>query len=413
MDQIYKTLAVAVKDLRTMLTDRAYMISMFILPLVIGIFSASMSSEDGGGIHLPAILVNQDQGSYGQSIPEILRGVEELDLLEMDSPTQAQEQVSAGEYLAAVIIPVDFTQRIDAYQPAEISVIVDPAQATYGRILTTIMEEIAGAMAIQGEIRYGIHEVLSDMGYDESASPEVARAAQAQVEGVLFTQMQRMEVDSPILLRKDTIQGDQVFVWDSLYSLVLPSLTVMFAFFIVPAVAVGLLREREEGTLRRLVAAPLPRSALIGGKVIAPLLLVLVQVGLIFGIGALVFDMSLGQSPTGFLLVTVSLGLVATTLGLLVAAIARSIDQAGSISMLVIFGFGILGGGLTPTFPLYRGEGFLALVSRLTPQAQAQMGYLNLFIHNSGVADVLPQSAYMLGLALLFFLVAVWRFKFE
>lgn len=413
MDRIYKTLAVAAKDLRTMLADRAYMISMFILPLAIGIFSASMSSGDGGGIHLPAIVVNQDQGSYGQSIPEILRGIEELDLLEMDSPTQAQEQVAAGEYLAAVIVPVDFTQRIDDYQPAEISVIVDPAQATYGRILTTIMEEIAGAMAIQGEIRYGIHEVLSGMGYDESASPEVARAAQAQVEGVLFTQMQRLEVDSPILLRKDTIQGDQVFVWDSLYSLVLPSLTVMFGFFIVPAVAVGLLREREEGTLRRLVAAPLPRSALIAGKVIAPLLLVLVQVGLIFGIGALVFDMSLGQSPLGFLLVTVSLGLVATTLGLLVAAIARSIDQAGSISLLVIFGFGILGGGLTPTFPLYRGEGFLALMSRLTPQAQAQIGYLNLFIHNGEVADVLPQAAYMLGLALLFFLVAVWRFKFE
>ena len=55
----------------------------------------------------------------------------------------------------------------------------------------------------------------------------------------------------------------------------------------------------------------------------------------------------------------------------------------------------------------------MGTLSRLTPQAQAQIAYFNLLIHNGGLLDVLPQVAYMLGLSLVFFLVAIWRFRFD
>ena len=65
-----------------------------------------------------------------------------------------------------------------------------------------------------------------------------------------------------------------------------PMLARMFAFFVVPMLSTALLREKADGTLRRLVAAPLPRSSLIGGKVLAFLLVVIVQVKILFAIGA-------------------------------------------------------------------------------------------------------------------------------
>jgi ABC-2 type transport system permease protein len=222
-----------------------------------------------------------------------------------------------------------------------------------------------------------------------------------------------METDAPVQVLKETLTGEHVFAWNNAVTLMLPGLTVIFAFFIVPALATELLKEKEAGSLRRLVAAPLPRAALIGGKVLAFLLVVLAQVTLLFGIGAVIMDMVLGRSALGLALVTLALGLSATTLGMLIAAVARSIDQAGSLGLLLIFLLGFLGGGFSPTNPPYRGEGFLAILSRLTPQANAQMAYHTLIIQNGGVGDVLLNVGYLLALSLVFFLIAVWRFRFE
>jgi ABC-2 type transport system permease protein len=413
MDSIRKAFAVAIKELRVFSADRGVLFTMFLLPLLIGFFTTSMFAGETSGIQLPTIIVNQDSGEYGETISKTLAGIEQLELLALEAVEDAEQRVATGEYLAAVVIPADFTQRIDAYQPSQVSVIVDPAQASYARIVTTIMDEVNGALAIQGEIRYGIREVLSEMGFDETDDPNLARAAQAQVEGVLFTQMQVMQTDNPILIESETLSGDQVFYWENAFSLVLPAMTVMFAFFVVPSLSATLIKEKEDGSLRRLIAAPLPRSALIGGKMLGYLLVVLIQVVLIFGIGVVFLDMPLGKSPLALIIVTIALGLTATTLGMLVAATARSMDQATSIGLLIVFALGFLGGSLTPAAPLYRGEGLLAMISRYTPQAQAQLAYFGVLIQNAGLMEVLPYIAYMLGLSAILFLLAVWRLRFE
>ena len=413
MDTIRKALAVMLKDLRVVSQDRAYLISMLIFPMLITFLNASIFGGASESINLPVALVNQDSGAYGAALAEVMNNIPELDLAKLDSPTAANQAVTSGNSLAAVVVPLDFSQRIDAYQPGQVTVILDPAQAQYGRIISSIVDEVAGGLAIQGEIRYGISQVLASTGLDETADPALRQAAQAQTEGVIFTQISRMGVDDPIQVNKDVIKGRQVFTWDSLFDLMLPALTVMFAFFITAAVSTDLLKEREAGSLRRLVAAPLPRSALIGGKVLAYTLIVLIQVALVFGLAVVVADMSLGSSPLGLFLTSVCLGLVATTMGMLVAALAKSIEQAGSISLLLIFVLGIFSGAFSPQIAPYRGEGVMATLARLTPQAQATIAYHTLILQNGGVLDILPQLAYLLALSLLFFLIAIWRFKFE
>ncbi len=415
MDSIRNALAVTAKDLQIIaFGDRGVLFAIFILPLAIALLSGAVFAGEGSEINIPVVVVNQDAGGYGDAILEVLKDIKELSLEARDTPTAAEERVALGEAMAAVIIPPAFTQNIDAYQATEITVSIDPAQAQYGRIITTIIEEIAGAMAIQGEIRYGIREVLADQGLDEAADPDLYRAAQAQAEGVIFTQMQHLQTDEPIQLQRVDVKGEGVFSWeDNLFALNLPGLTVMFAFFVIPSLSTELLKEKELGSLRRLIASPLPKGALIGGKALAYTLLVLIQVVLVFGLVAVFFDMSVGDSPLGLLLVTLSLGLTATTLGMLVAALARSRDQATSIGMLLIFMLGILAGCFNPDTAPFRGEGFMAKVSLYTPQAQAMIAYHTLMILGGSVVDVLPYCAYLLGLSLLFFVIAIWRFRFE
>jgi len=415
MDTIRKALAVMVKELQIIfLGDRGTLIGLFVMPLAIAILSGAVFGGEESPINIPVVVVNQDAGGYGDSIVEVLKDIKEISLESQAIPAEAEGKVAVGEFMAAVIIPSNFTQSIDDYEATKITVSIDPAQAQYGRIITTIIEEIAGAMAIQGEIRYGIREVLTDMGLDEAVNPDVFRASQAQTEGVIFTQMQHLQTDEPIQLQRVDVKGDGVFSWeDNLFALTLPGLTVLFAFFVIPSIATELIKEKELGSLRRLIASPLPKGALIGGKVLAYTLLVIIQVVLVFGIVVLFFDMPLGRSLLGLLLITIALGVTATTLGMLVAALARSRDQATSIGMLLIFVLGILAGNFNPDTAPFRGEGFMAMVSRYTPQAQAMIAYHTLMILNGTLADVLPYVGYMLALSLVFFLIAIWRLRFE
>jgi hypothetical protein len=78
---------------------------------------------------------------------------------------------------------------------------------------------------------------------------------------------------------------------------------VMFAFFLLPTMGQSILREKEQGSLRRLLAAPLPRSAIIAGLILTYTLIVFLQVLFLFGVGKLVFNISLGPSLLGLFLI--------------------------------------------------------------------------------------------------------------
>ncbi len=109
-------------------------------------------------------------------------------------------------------------------------------------------------------------------------------------------------------------------------------------------------------------------------------------------------------------------GLVPQDLALyptLVATVSRSAGQAEAIGLMIVFALGFLSGSMSPVDPPYRGEGLMATITGLFPQAQAQMAYQTLMLQNGDVAAVLPNVLYLLGLSLVFFLIAVWRFKTE
>lgn len=188
----------------------------------------------------------------------------------------------------------------------------------------------------------------------------------------------------------------------------------MFSFFLVGAVGESIFRERDDGTFRRLLAGPIPRASIILGKMTAFGTLILLQVGLLYGIAAGFFDMDLGSNPIGLILITVCLSMVVTSMGLMVASLSKSGKQADSISTLLAFVLAGLGGciqfGLTP---LFLQENAIATLSRFIPQGQALWGYYKLINQNASLVDILPQIGALLLMAGIFFLIATWCLKWE
>ena len=362
LDFLRDALSIAWKDLQVIWKDRGQLFVLFLLPLLASTLFGSVFSQMGAEesqVKFPVYLVNQDSGRYGQQVANILSQVEVLKITTAEAPGEAEARVAEGDALAAIILPADFSQRIDAYQPGVVRVVVDPVQAQYGTIVSGIVKEVLSPVVVQGEVQYGIRSVMAEAGLLQDADPQLIRAIEAQNFAVMMTQVQEMQRNPLIAVRLQGLEEAEVQAPDNIFALTMPAFVVMFAFFIVPAMSTELLKEKREGSLRRLLAAPIRRSAVILGKMLAYLLIVCLQVLVIFGIGNIVFDMPLGDSFLGMLLATLSLGLATTSLGMLVAAVSKTERQADSIGMVQAFVLAGLGGCIVrgPALPEWRAAG--------------------------------------------------------
>lgn len=413
------TLAIAWKDFQVIFADRGLLVVIVVLPaafsLLFGTINQRAFENSKKSIVFPIAVVNQDPGAYSKQIIKILDEIDALAVTNLASEAEAEQQVLASKYVAAVLIPPDLTEKVDAYQPSQITVLVDPTQKNYGGIVTGIMKNVISPVVLVGELSYGIRTLLSEYQPYEQADEATRRGYEAQSLAVNLAQVQKIQADPWVKVSAKTSTGkDLIVIPESLFSMIVPSFTVMFAFFIVGAMAEVLLKEKQEGSLRRLIASPVPRWTIIAGKMLAYLVFVIAQVTLIFGAASLIFDMPLGDSLLGLFLVTIAMGLAATGLGMLVAAISKTDRQADTTGLLLGFILAGLGGCFSfSAIPLYKAGGTMQTITRFIPQGQALVAYDSLMIQGKSLFETLPHIGALLLFAIVFFAVASWRFKFE
>jgi len=414
-DILRKTWAIAWDNLQVLSKDRGSLAILFLLPLLfaslIG-FGVSGGGDDEAAIQLDIYLVNEDQGFYGDMVTEVLFGIPILNIDVLSTAEEADELVGEGERLAAIVIPAGFSESIDAYDRTAVDVIIDPVQEEWASQVTGLANFAVAPPTVYGEVQYAIHSLIDDSGLLDEADAALRQAIEAQTVGAIMTQLQEMESDPLIIVESPDEVTEEEEESFNVFSIVIPGFAVMFAFFLTGAVAQTMHTEKDHGTFRRLLAAPLDRGAIVGGTMFAFMIIVFLQVAFLFGIAAAVFGMPIGNSILGLLLVTLALSLAVTSLGLLLASVTKTGKQAGAIGMVLGFVLAGLGGALIQ-FRVYEAEGFLGIIGKLSPHAHAIEGYSRLIQDGLGAVNVAPQVLILLGFALVFFLGAIWLLKFD
>jgi ABC-2 type transport system permease protein len=420
MNYIRFALAVAWKEIQVLLRDRGALALLILFPILLsgvqgGANVMAAAEADSPSILLQVGLVNRDPEIFGGEVSKAIKSIDVLEVENFSSAADAEEQVAKGEIAAAIVIPADFSEKIDAYIPVAVEVIVDPAQPESISIITGIMNQVVDEVNIWGEVQYGVRSVLDKSGLLENASPEQMGAIGAQNLGVIMTRLNEMRRSPAIEVVSEDLQGEVTEGGIMPYlAYVYSAYIVLFVFFIVGTCAESIQDEREMGTLRRLVAAPIPRGAVIGGKMLGYMLIPCIQATILFTIGNLVFDISLGRSPGGLIILTLIVAGVSTSMGLLLATLVSSKKQAGDMGTLLGFVLGFAGGAI-PIAPLLmtRMEGPMAIISRIVPHANAIEGYYKLTAENASLIDILPEIGILFGMMLVFLFFAVRRLRFQ
>jgi ABC-2 type transport system permease protein len=419
MNAIRATLAITWKELQVTFRDRGLLAILFLLPLV---FSTLFSLSQQGALDVATgvtpitvrvFVVNDDEGDYGAQVVEALKQMTMLDIEQLDSAGDADRRVGEGERAAAIIVPASFSAGIDAYQPQELKVVVDPAQGSIADVVVGLAGYAASPVSIQGELRQGTRTFLDQLGLLDGAPQAQLEAVEAQTVGAIMAQLQAMQSVPPISVIPEGLGVDPKPI--NLLDSFMPAFAVMFAFFLVGHIGQTFHRERDEGTYRRLLASPLSRASIIAGPMVAYVIIVVLQVVFLFGIGAGLFKLDIGDSLAGLLLVSLALGLTVATLGLLLGVVTRTGRQADTLGTLIAFVLPFIAGifPMNGVEPAYTSGGVLGTIGMFIPHMHAAEGYRLVMTGEGTVESVLVQVGALLIFAAVFFVLAARRLRFS
>jgi ABC-type transport system involved in multi-copper enzyme maturation permease subunit len=198
---------------------------------------------------------------------------------------------------------------------------------------------------------------------------------------------------------------------DVRYQVLVPSYTVMFAFFLVLTVGWLFVTERRQGTMKRLRAAPLTRGEILLGKLFPCFILSVVQGLFLLGAGYVVFGMSWGPDPLWLVAVVFTTSMAATGLALLVASVAQTETQVAIYGTLLVMVLAGVSGCLMPRdlMPEQMKE-----LSRITPHAWALDAYTQLLLSpEPNLVTVGWSCAALAGFGALFLGLAWWFLQME
>jgi ABC-2 type transport system permease protein len=178
-----------------------------------------------------------------------------------------------------------------------------------------------------------------------------------------------------------------------------PAWLVFSMFFIVIPISNTFISERGQGTLMRLKSMNVSWLSLIVGKMVPYLFVNAIQVILMILIGVYAVPLlggtplTVGDSLGGLALIAASVSFSAISVALLIASLARTTEQATTIGGVLNIIFGALGGIMVPKFVM---PGFMQEIARLSPMSWGLEGFLDIFLRNGNVSDVLPESLSLL-----------------
>jgi ABC-2 type transport system permease protein len=127
-------------------------------------------------------------------------------------------------------------------------------------------------------------------------------------------------------------------------------------------------------------------------------------------VGIMVFHIGLGSHPLALVPLSLATAAAATGLGLLVTSLGKSQEQVGNLSAVLSIVLSALGGVMVPVYVM---PAFMQKLSLVIPQAWALTGFQDVIVRGQGIEAVLPVAGVLMGYALAFWALAIWRFRFD
>ncbi|MFO7445535.1 MAG: ABC transporter permease [Ignavibacteriaceae bacterium] len=289
---------------------------------------------------------------------------------------QATELINYGKVLCVIVIPDDFKKKLGRGEQVQLQVILD------------------GSDGNKASIAFGyINGVVSSFSQDILLDQRDKTGLKTSFAGILTPEL-RVWYNPDLKTRNFMVPG--------IIGLLLTVITTVL-------MAMGIVKEREIGTLEQIIVSPIKPYQLIVGKIIPFVILGFLDVLLV--IAVMVFWFGIGIRGDFFYLMFASFLYVLSALGigLFVSTVSKTQQQAMMVAMFgILMPMNFLSGF---AFPIENMPQWVQPITYVLPLTYYIDILRSVILKGDGLLNLLPETIILLAMGILILYLSALRFK--
>jgi len=387
------------KDYLVLIRDVAGLAMLFIMPLALVLIMTSLQDTTFRAINesgIKLVILNADTDSLGMAIEkEIIRSSFFNVNREIDNKPPTEETmrnaVASGRYQIGMIIPEGATRRIREQVSNNVSrlfsgdSLVRPGtDSLFIHLYIDPATKNSLRSSLQGSIREYTAQIESRIILSE-LTREINKHMMLSVPDL--NQMQQ----ETIFYREEYVaRGDKKSIPNSVQHNV-PAWTLFAMFFIVIPFASSMIKEREDGSLSRLLTMPCNFTTIMLSKVTVYLVVCYLQFICIILMGIYLFPLCglpalvLGGRLADLSIIALAASLAAIGYGIAVGTLARTHQQAAIFASISVVILAAMGGIWVPLFMM---PPFFRQISVISPLNWGLNGFYDILVRNASLKEV-------------------------
>ncbi|MEQ3661619.1 MAG: ABC transporter permease [Flavobacterium sp.] len=405
---LYKFLMSVYKEILLLKRDFGGLVILFVMPLVLIVTITLIQDSTFKTVSdskIPILLIDNDKDVISNSVKDNLAQSGSFEIItEIDNKNIteeiAKEAVFKGKFQLAIVIPENLSHDLQL----KVNQNVDKITANFGLTEDSIAvqeqlnpKEIklyfdpATQLSFKNGVKNGIDKMISKI----------------ETKSIYETfQEQLGEGDEPIFSQENFISFKEIVpqvnnedVKPNSVQHNVPAWTLFAIFFIIVPLSINIVKEKNQGTMIRLITNPVPYAILLAGKTATYLLICVIQFFLMIAVGIYLFpylDLPvLDVSGKLFLMTFVAIfsGLAAIGLGILLGTIAKTQEQSAPFGATSVVILAAIGGVWVPVFAMPK---IMQFVSNVSPMNWGLNAFYDVLLRNGSIIDILPELFFLL-----------------
>ncbi len=363
-----RILAILKKECLQMMRDRLTLGMVFMLPLVqLLLFGYAIQTEVK---HIPTAVFDQSLSAESRDLLEAFTASGYFDVtFAANGYSEITELIDSGKAKVGIILPPDFDQNLRRGESASVQVLVDASDNMVANSAIAIANSI-GLLKSQKVLIQKAH--IQQLPYDIRVRP---------------------------WYNPDGITA---------FFMVPAILGIIVTMTMVMMTSMGIVRERERGTLEQLLVTPVRSYELMIGKVVPYIALGYIQITVALLVGSIVFDVPVRGSLLELYLLTLFFITASLGFGIFISNIAKTQMQAFQMSFFVMLPSIMLSGFLFPreAMPL-----IIQYIGNLLPLTYYLVIIRGIVLKGIGFSYLFPQVVALFIFSVVIMALSIIKFK--
>ena len=386
---IRHALWIAWKDLLDISRNRMGLVMLILMPLFMMGMVGYIFPSNSGMSNVPVALVNLDaaQGNASLSTKFVAQlnalnnktGM--MDLSTVGSATDVKSNIQNGQQSAGIIIGSNFTSDLKTGKQADVTLVLDQSNPQTASLIETQLTQAIEQMGTQ-TATYGLNQT-----YKTPLNYSLAQVAPYNVQTTCIVPGQTTNY----------------------FEFVAPGIMGMVVMMsLMTGLPHAISFEREVGTLDGMLAAPVHRMSILGGKVIAQTTRGMMQGIIVLALSIVLFGVVV-QGSIALILGILLLGVFSLVgLGVLITSFTSTEETATMIMMTLTFPMMFLSGVF---FPISQMPQFMQVIAQFLPLTYTISALRQVVVLGVGVPAISRDIVILFGFGIVLLSAALVAFE--